>query len=211
MGVASTPGICHDDYRLALVQSTRARWHQGTVSLGARPAGRCWSNAISSVASETCCAMRSTRSTRFVVPPSASTTFPYVSGLTVCGPKSSRPKAIQRRFPLPQSRDRSAVADDVDDRGIEAVVDRDGLGEGPRVLHVVGARRHQDREVQQRPRDVGLQRRAAGAVAADLARPCAVGGERAAVEAGGRTRQLRGGGEQRQAAAGAGVDVVRRG
>ena len=45
----------------------------GIVSSGATPAGRCWSNAISSVASETCCAIRPTRSTRFVVPPTAST------------------------------------------------------------------------------------------------------------------------------------------
>ena len=47
----------------------------GIVSNGAIPAGRCWSNAISSVASETCCAIRPTRSTRFVVPPTASTAF----------------------------------------------------------------------------------------------------------------------------------------
>ena len=47
----------------------------GIVSNGSTPAGRCWSNAISSVASETCCAIRPTRSTRFVVPPTASTTL----------------------------------------------------------------------------------------------------------------------------------------
>ena len=44
----------------------------GIVSSGASPAGRCWSNAISSVASETCCAISPTRSTRFVGPPTAS-------------------------------------------------------------------------------------------------------------------------------------------
>ena len=92
---------------------------------------------------------------------------------------------------------------------VEAVVERGKLGERPGVLHVVGARRHQRRQVQQRARHVRFQRLAPGRVAPDVTRPGPFGRQRAAVEAGPRLHALGRTAARWQPAARLRIDVVR--
>ena len=119
-------------------------------------------------------------------------------------------EADHRRLLVAQPGDRPTDANHFDDRGIQTVLDRRRLREGPGVLHVVGAGGDEDGQIEQRPRDVRLERRAPRAVAPDLPRPRPLGREGAAVEAGGGPRRLGRGGQRRQAAARARVHVVGR-
>ena len=104
---------------------------------------------------------------------------------------------------------RPAMADDIDDLRTETGFPGCRLMDGPVVLRVVRARRHQNRELHDPASHSGFQRLQSGSVAADDRRTDPRGRQHAAIEHRHRRPALRA--AQRQTASRIGVDVVRMG
>ena len=102
---------------------------------------------------------------------------------------------------------RFAVAHNVNDHRVQAVLARRKFIHGPVILLVMLAGRHQDRQLHQTPSDVGFERFAPCLVERDLRRPRARGRKLAAVKNCGHLR-LRF--DQGQAASRIRVDVIGR-
>ena len=117
-------------------------------------------------------------------------------------------KLDQGRFLFRHAAERPAVAHDVDECRLQAVLGCAWLMEGPVVLRIVLPRGDENRESHESPALARLERREAGAMAVDVTWPRALRSEPAGIEIG--LRRLVLASNQRKAASRIRVDVARR-